>query len=131
MPPHRRTAAVTLVGVLLLPPAAFCALVTIKGTGLHVRHPVEEGVFLVAAAIFGYAGSAIILRWPGWRIWAGTIGWGLIALVVLSLFKTPPLFGPATSFDLRVFLVTIAFAVFVLLAKRRERKPDLAAVFDD
>jgi len=50
---------------------------------------------------------------------------------VLGLFKTPPLFGPDTSFDLRGFLVTIAFAVFVLIAKRRERKPDLAAVFDD
>ena len=51
---------------------------------------------------------------------------GLIALVVLNLFQTLPSPGANTSFDL---LAIVAFAVFVLIAKRRERRPDFTAVF--
>jgi hypothetical protein len=87
-------------------------------------------VGLLATVILGYAGLATIRRWRGWRIWAGTIAWGLIALAVLNLFKTPVPPGTDTSSELPVVLGAIAIAVFVLVAKRRERKPDLRAVFD-
>jgi len=135
MPPPRKTAAVTIAGVLLLLPAAACALIAIIATDGHFRDAFFSGVFLIAAAFFGYAGLAIIRRWRGWRIWAGTIAWGLIALVVLNLlnlFKTPPP-PDLRSFTLATQLVLLAFlaiAVFVLIAKRRELKTDLRAVFD-
>jgi len=121
---------VTVAGALLLLPAAASALVAIIATDGHFRNAYASGAYLVAAVIFGYAALAIIRRWRGWRIWAGTIAWGLIALVVLNLFKPPPPPGIDTSFELPVVLVTITFAVFVLIAKRRERRPDFAAVFD-
>src|SRR5262249_16767437 len=96
----------------------------------HSPNAYASAAFLIAAAIFGYAGVAIVLRWRGWRIWAGTIAWCLVALVVLNFFTTPPP-GMDTSFYFGPLLVTIAFAAFVLIAKRRERRPDFAAAFDD
>src|SRR5262245_12197509 len=90
MPPHRKTAAVTISGVLFLLLAAACALIAIIATEGHFRSAYASVAYLIAAAIFGYSGLAIIRRWRGWRIWAGTIAWGLIALVALNLFKTPP-----------------------------------------
>jgi hypothetical protein len=132
-PPPRKTAAVTIAGFLLLLPAAAFAygafFFAFSQIDIQVQYP--TGVDVVGAAIFGYAGLATIRRWRGWRIWAGTIAWGLIALVVLNLFKTPPPPGTDRSFELPVMLGVIAIAVFVLIAKRLERRPDFAAVFDD
>jgi hypothetical protein len=130
----RKTAAVTVAGALLLLPAVACALVAIyfaTGGGGHLGGAIASGFYLAAAAILGYAGLAIIRRWSGWRIWAGLIAWGLIALVLLNLFKTPPPPGTDRSSDTVADLVVFAFAVFVLVAKRRERRLDLGAVFDD
>jgi len=125
-PPARKTAAVTISGVLFLLLAAFCAFIADFATQGHFRDALVSGVFLVAAIIFGYAGLAIIRRWRGWRIWAGTLAWGLIAFIVLSVFRVPVPPGSRVMFAL-----IIAFAVFVLVAMRREREPDLAAVFGD
>jgi len=111
---------------LFLLPAAFCAVIAVIARQSHFRDAFASGVSLVTAVIFSYAGFAIIRRWHGWRIWAGTLAWGLIAFVVLNLFKTPAPPGSRVMFAL-----IIAFAVFALVAKRREREPDLAAVFDD
>jgi hypothetical protein len=129
----RRTIAVTLAGVLLLLPAGACALIAaLFATPGHTQSAVLSGASLIAAAIFGYSGLAIILRWRGWRIWAGTISWGLIAIFVFSLFA---LFAPPapsstdSSFGLVARPIILAFAVFVLIAKRRERRPDVPAVF--
>jgi hypothetical protein len=121
-PPPRRTIAVTVAGVLLLLPAAASAFMAIA-----FRSPVG----LLVAGIVGYAGLATIRRWRGWRIWAGAMAWVLIALVVLSLFATPPPPGTDRSWEDVMALVSVAIAVFVLIAKRLERRPDYAAVFDD
>jgi peptidoglycan/LPS O-acetylase OafA/YrhL len=132
MPPHRRKAAVTVAGVLLLLPAVglayweaayFAARIDIS---FDPRIVAVEWAFAVVLAL---AGLAIVRRWRGWRIWAGTIAWGLIAIVVLNLFNTPPP-GPVRSFKLAFMLGALAIAMFVLIAKRRERKLDLRAVFD-
>jgi hypothetical protein len=134
--PPRKTAAVTIAGALLLLLAVGFAYVAAafaahnaSGSDLYI-HPYSIAVSLALAVVLALAGLAIVCRWRGWRIWAGTIAWGLIALVVLNLFRTPPPPGTDRSFELRVVLGTIAFAVFVLVVKRRERKLDLRAVFD-
>jgi peptidoglycan/LPS O-acetylase OafA/YrhL len=131
-PPPRRTIAVTIAGFLLLLPAAVCALGAILfATGDFLRNAYASVVFLVATAILGYAGFTTIRRWRGWRIWAGTTAWGLIALVVFNLFARPQPPGTDRSIGRVMFSLIVAVAVFVLVAKRRERKSDLAAVFDD
>jgi hypothetical protein len=91
--------------------------------------PRDAGINLVAAAVLGYTGLAIMLRWRRWRIWTGTVSWGLIAIAVLSQFAPP---STSRSGERMVSLVILAVAVFALAAKRWERRPpDLAAVFDD
>src|SRR5215470_16087544 len=116
-PPPRKTVAVTIAGILLLLLAVGFAYVAARfaahnasGSDLYID-PYSIAVALALGVVLALAGLAIVRRWRGWRIWAGMIAWGLIALVVLNLFKTPPLFGPDTSFDPLGLLVTIAFAV--------------------
>jgi hypothetical protein len=55
------------------------------------------------------------------------MAWGLIAVAILNLFAS---IRPESSTELVVDLAPVAFAVFMLVAKRRERRPDIAAVFD-
>jgi hypothetical protein len=56
------------------------------------------------------------------------MAWGLIVVAILQLFAS---IRPESSMDLVVDLAPVAFAVFVLVAKRRERRPDIVGVFDD
>ena len=135
-PPPRKTAAVTIAGAMLLLPAALHVFMAIGfatdfGPGISPYDFVLPVVVsLISAAFFSCAGSATIRRWRGWRIWAGTAAWGLIVLAVMPVFSTPPPPGTPASFNLVLSLVIIAFAVFLLVAKRRERRPNLAPVFD-
>src|SRR5262245_45647471 len=89
--------------------------------------PVAIGLALSAS--FGYAGLATIWRWRGWRIWAGTVSWGIIVMMVLGVFATR---APDTDLvlDIAGRLMVVAVAVFVLVAKRRERRTDIGAVFE-
>jgi hypothetical protein len=91
--------------------------------------PVEASFSLVLVLVLGYAGLAMMLRWRRWRVWAGTVSWGLIVIIVLSLFAPPS--DTDRPFERLISLVVLAVAVFALIAKRRERRPDIAAVFDD
>jgi chromate transport protein ChrA len=121
-PPPRRTIAVTIAGVLLLLPAAASALMAfVFAPGSHLSNAYASGVGLVAAAIFGCAGLATIRRWRGWRIWAGVAAWGMIVIFVLQLLS-------ATFAEIPSFIM-LALAIFVLIAKRRERRPDFTAIF--
>jgi len=121
---------VTIAGVLLLlPAAAFAFMAFVFATGSHLQSAFDAGLNVVGAAIFGYAGLATIRRWRGWHVWALIVSWGMIVIVVLGLFDARP--PPDRSIELTSRIVLVAIAVFVLIAKRRERKPDLAAVFDD
>ena len=121
-PPPRRTIAVTIAGVLLLLPAAASALMAfVFAPGSHLSNAYASGVSFVAAAIFGYAGLATMLRWRGWRIWASVVAWGMIVIFVLQLLS-------ATFAEIPSFIM-LALAVFVLVAKRRERRPDFSVVF--
>jgi hypothetical protein len=90
--------------------------------------PVDAGANLVAAAVLGYTVLSMMLRWRRWRIWSGTVSWGLIAIVAFSQF-TPPL-GPYRSIERMAGLIVLAIVVFALAAKRREPRLDIAAVFD-
>ena len=69
----------------------------------------------------------MMLRWRKWRIWTGAVSWGLISII--GQFA-PPSTYPSGE---RMFgLILLALAVFALIAKRLEqRRPDIAAVFDD
>jgi peptidoglycan/LPS O-acetylase OafA/YrhL len=128
IPPPRKTAAVTISGVLLLLLAAVCALVAFMATQGHFRDARASIAYLVGAAVFGYASLATIRRWRGWRIWAGTVSWGLIVISVLGLFAAPPPESSDRLFNVTC-LIIIALAAFVLIAKRLERRPDFSAVF--
>ena len=141
MPPPRRTIAVTFAGsLLLLPAVAFAYMAAVFATSSDLQHEfaaalghpygflLPVGVGMVAALVFGCAGLATIRRWRGWRIWTGVMAWGLIVVAILQLFAS---IRPESSMDLVVDLAPVAFAVFVLAAKRRERRPDIVAVFDD
>jgi len=140
-PIPQKTRAVTIAGALFLIFAFVSASAAVvvfaievgfpQGT-LRIRpiNPRDAGINLVAAAVFGYTGLAMMLRWRRWRIWTGMVSWVLIVIVVLSQFDPPS--GPNSSIDRTVGLVVFAVAVFALAAKRWERRPtDLAAVFDD
>jgi hypothetical protein len=139
-PPPRRTIAVTIAGaLLLLPAAAFAYMAAVFATSGDVQHEfavalghpygflLPVGVGLAVAVVFGCAGLVTIRRWRGWRIWMGVMAWGLIAVAILNLFAS---IRPESSTELVVDLAPVAFAVFMLVAKRRERRPDIAAVFD-
>jgi len=138
-PVPQKTRAVTIAGTLFLMLAAASALALVvfaievafpQGT-LHVRpiNPGDAAVTLVSAALLGYTGLAMMLRWRRWRIWTGTVSWGLISMIVISQFA-PPSTYPSGE---RMFgLILLAVVVFALIAKRLEqRRPDIAAVFDD
>jgi formylglycine-generating enzyme required for sulfatase activity len=73
------------------------------------------------SVIFAVPGVAMILRWRGWRVWAGTVSWltivlGVIALAVESSYG-PSYFARALSFCTFPILVCI----FVLWAKRQDK----------
>ncbi len=136
-PAPRRTRAVTIAGALFLLravvwafPAAVFVIDNAFPDSLALRYrPINLVVAvssLVLALVLGYAGLAIMLRWRRWRIWAGTVSWGLIVIVVLSQFAPP---SAAGSLERLISLVVLVVAVFALVAKRRERRPDIASVF--
>jgi hypothetical protein len=137
-PVPRRTGAVTVAGALFLLWAvvwAFAATVLVIGNAFPdslvlANRPidlVDTVSSLVLALALGYAGLAMMLRWRRWRIWAGTVSWGLIVIVVLSQFAPPS--AANRSLERLISLIVLAVAVFALVAKRRERQPDIATVF--
>ena len=136
--PHK-TRAVTIVGALFLVLALGSALAVVvfaieaafPGILSFANRPIspaDAGANLVAAAVLGYTGLAMMLRWRRWRIWTGTVSWGLIVIVVFSQFASPS--GPYRSIERMASLIVLAVVVFALAAKRREPRPDIAAVFD-
>jgi len=88
---------------------------------------VDAGSSLGLALALGYAGLAMMLRWRRWRIWAGTVSWGLIVIIILSQFAPPS--AADRSLERSISLIVLAVAVLALAAKRREPRPDIAAVF--
>jgi hypothetical protein len=79
--------------------------------------------------MLGYAGLAMIRRWRGWRTWAGTASWVMIVIIVLGLFAAPPS-NPDRVVDIAARIIFVVLAVFVLVAKRRERRRNVGAVFE-
>jgi len=140
-PPPRRTIAVTIAGTLFLLWAVSAFLVAViaienafSESSASAYQPVglvKVGIMLVQAVGLGYAGLAMMLRWRRCRIWAGTVSWALIVIVVLGLFGPPPPPGTDYFFAILLALLFLGVAVFALIAKRLERRPEIAAVFDD
>jgi len=138
-PVPQKTRAVTIAGTLFLVLAAASALAVVvfaievafpQGT-LYVRsiNSGDAAVSLVAAAVLGYTGLAMMLRWRRWRIWTGIVSWGLISMIVFSQFASPSTYP---SDERMAGLILLAVVVFALIAKRLEpRRPDIAAVFDN
>jgi hypothetical protein len=135
-PPPRRTIAVTVAGVLLLmlPAAAFAFMAAIflfdrlDGRRGSIDFT-SVGINFALAGCFGYAGLATIRRWRGWRIWAGTASWSMIVIIVLGLFDAARS-DPNWAVTVAARIIVVALAVFVLVAKRRERRPNIGAVFE-
>jgi hypothetical protein len=136
-PAPRRTRAVTIAGALFLVwgvvwvlPAAVFVIDNAFPDSLALRHrPINLVVAvssLVLALVVGYAGLAMMLRWRRWRIWAGTVSWGLIVIIVLGQFEPP---SAASSLERSISLIVLVVVVFALVAKRREPRADIAAVF--
>ena len=137
-PAPRRTRLVTIAGALFLSWAVVWALAAAVFVIANVfpnsfalaYQPidlVDAGSSLGLALALGYAGLAMMLRWRRWRIWTGTVSWGLIVIIILSQFAPPS--AANRSLERSISLVVLAVAVFALAAKRREPRPDIAAVF--
>ncbi len=93
---------------------------------LLVRLMAIVGAFFL---IFAFAGSATILRWRGWRAWAGTVAWLVIGIVVIGCItelRNLAMYGPTFlnvrygEWTLLAFLGSVSG--FVLWAKRQEKK---------
>jgi len=137
-PAPRRTRAVTIAGALFLlwavvwtfAAAAFVIAYAFPDSFALAHQPIDlldAGSSLVLALALGYAGLAMMLRWRRWRAWTGTVSWGLIVIIILSQFAPPS--AANRSLERSISLIVLAVAVFALAAKRREPRPDIAAVF--
>ena len=76
--------------------------------------------------IFVFAGLAMILRWRGWRIWAGTVAWLTIVLMVTELVREFWMLATHVSMRIDLWILifgtfTILVCVFVLWAKRQDK----------
>lgn len=140
-------ASFALFGILLLmakrdePPAQPFGLVTPVGIAIAlsalswwvaaltmaVTSDTAQG-FVIVGVVIAFIGTAIALRWPGWRIIAGCFAWFLIAVGIFGLLNA--LGQMTTSSVYRLWdnilmpaLFALALAHFILWAKRREPKP--------
>jgi hypothetical protein len=112
--------AVTVAGALVLVAGLGVAVITVLsalGSGVPANAEMHAGL-AVTFLVLVFVGWAMIRRWRGWRIWSGTLAWGLVAMTILGLFASPEI-ASATSWTTR--MVVIACAAAILLAKRLER----------
>jgi hypothetical protein len=132
-PGDHTTDAVTLAGGFLVALGAlfatipFLVLALVPG-GIDRSVAILFAIFLSLALIFSFAGVATMRRWRCWRIWYGSLAWGAIAMVPLSVASVvlvPPTFDPMSDMRqlhaLAIDFVILVVAVLALLAKRAER----------
>jgi hypothetical protein len=80
--------------------------------------------FSVISLIFVFAGLAMVLRWRGWRIWAGTVSWLTIVITVTELARevlTLATYGFIDLWRLTFCTFLTLVCVFVLWAKRQDK----------
>jgi hypothetical protein len=127
-----RSGAVTAAGVAFLLLALFVAGKFISAT-VYYQHQVYwyNAALIFSFAIFTFAGLATVLRWPGWKIWAGAASWMIIAAFPSMLgFPMLGALHPSTRFDpfrlnlgvaaILPPLIMLAISIFVLWARRQE-----------
>jgi hypothetical protein len=76
--------------------------------------------FFVICLIFVFAGLAMILRWRGWRIWAGTVSWLTIVIMVAGLGRDTYTSMSIDLWKLTFCTFAILVCIFVLWAKRQD-----------
>jgi hypothetical protein len=77
--------------------------------------------FFAICLIFVFAGLAMILRWGGWRIWAGTVSWLTIVILVVGVGSDTYTTRSIDFYKLTLFTAAILVCVFVLWAKRQDK----------
>jgi hypothetical protein len=116
---------VTVAGIALVLLGIYF-LLSILGLLLSTNPTGISYVFVVISLIFVFAGLAMILRWRGWRIWAGTVSWLTIVIMVVGLASEA-----YTSMSIQLFMLAfctfaILVCIFVLWAKRQGKALALA-----
>ncbi len=136
----RKTAIVTIAGVLFMIVALFFAAVTWFG---FTSGPIEAArltfnlTLTVLTLLFGYTGVATMTRWRGWRVWLGAVSWALLVLDCVLFIPAVALrsIADATIHFLLIAVLTILTIVpiFALVGKRMENranKYDPAGIFE-
>jgi hypothetical protein len=135
--PRKRSTAVTLSGIaLLIVPFLVLLLVVISATPespLAAAFSTGKftsglatgiGVTIAILAVFAVTGLAIVGRWRGWRIYAGTMGWFLILIYCMWLMTMPRMwrwnFDKGDAWALLVISLIAVLGIFILGAKREE-----------
>ena len=122
-----RTRITTAAGIVLL----ISALLALISISVGVSTGRLEGAIPSALifAVVATAGTAIVRRWPGWRIWAGAVAWLSIAAGVYGLqtyiFQIDRAFIRVGDSILLLFFPALLIGIggFVLWAKRQEPSP--------
>jgi uncharacterized membrane protein len=125
---ERKTAAtnvkseVTVAGIALVFLGLYFFLPTL-GLLLPSNPTGLSAVFLsfVICLIFVFAGLAMILRWRGWRIWAGTVSWLTIVIIVVEFGQNTYKSMSIDFWTLIFFTIAILVCIFVLWAKRQDK----------
>jgi len=125
---ERKTAAtnvkseVTVAGIALFFLGLYFFLPTL-GLLLPSNPTGLSAVFLsfVICLIFVFAGLAMILRWRGWRIWAGTVSWLTIVIIVVEFGQNTYKSMSIDFWTLIFFTIVILVCIFVLWAKRQDK----------
>lgn len=130
-----RSGLVTASGITLGGLGSLCILGILYAAARPLWSDVQPASF--ALPLFALPGMAIFLagfataaRWRGWRVWAGTVSWLMIAFTAVGTmtFLMEPIAG-LTSFSERLVTVFVALApgavgFFALLAKQEEPTAD-------
>jgi hypothetical protein len=74
-----------------------------------------------SGAIDSIATHACDLRWRGWRIWAGTVSWLTIVIIVVEFGQNTYKSMSVDFWTLIFFTIAILVCIFVLWAKRQDK----------
>jgi hypothetical protein len=127
-PPARPARPMTTIGIAVAVLGSAVLAVDMLTLLFTPERAVGGPIPLVIGGLIALIGYAIARRAPGWRIYAGTLAWILIAVGVLGgITQIPPSYAPRFASRLWVHAMTVAMIVglgwLILWSKRREPRP--------